>query len=219
MARGTGLLNNTLYVGRLSWDRCSYVKDPRTGRRVARVNDRARWEEVEVPQLRIVDQDLWGAVKARQGALSFTIKSDGTGNALNRAHRGVFLLSGLLRCGCCGGGYTIIGRDRYGCATRRGRGTCGNGTTITRQAVERRVIDGLRERMLTPALAAEFVRAYRAELTDLERSAGARRAGRRRRGWRRWSAAWTACCARSRTAPGAQVCRRARTSWNGPRRT
>ncbi len=79
---------------------------------------------------------------------------------LNRAHRGVFLLSGLLRCGCCGGGYTIVGRDRYGCAMRRSKGTCGNATTIIRQTVERRVMDGLRERMLTPALAAEFVRAY-----------------------------------------------------------
>lgn len=27
-------------------------------------------------------------------------------NALNRAHRRKFLLSGLLTCGCCGGGYT-----------------------------------------------------------------------------------------------------------------
>jgi site-specific DNA recombinase len=51
--RGTGLLNNTLYIGRLSWNRCSYVKDPRTGRRVARLNDRTQWEEVAVPALRI----------------------------------------------------------------------------------------------------------------------------------------------------------------------
>lgn len=29
--RGTGILNNTLYIGQLSWNRCSYVKDPRTG--------------------------------------------------------------------------------------------------------------------------------------------------------------------------------------------
>ena len=45
--RGTGLLNNTLYIGRLSWNRCSYIKDPRTGRKVARVNPREQWEEVE----------------------------------------------------------------------------------------------------------------------------------------------------------------------------
>ena len=30
--RGTGILNNELYVGRLVWNRCSYVKDPRTGK-------------------------------------------------------------------------------------------------------------------------------------------------------------------------------------------
>jgi site-specific DNA recombinase len=29
--RGTGVLNNALYVGRLEWNRCSYVKDPRRG--------------------------------------------------------------------------------------------------------------------------------------------------------------------------------------------
>ena len=28
--RGTGILNNELYVGQLVWNRCSYVKDPRT---------------------------------------------------------------------------------------------------------------------------------------------------------------------------------------------
>jgi len=34
--RGTGILNNAVYRGVLDWNRCSYVKDPRTGRRVAR---------------------------------------------------------------------------------------------------------------------------------------------------------------------------------------
>jgi len=38
--RGNGILNNTLHVGRLSWDRCSYVKGPRTGRRGARQSER-----------------------------------------------------------------------------------------------------------------------------------------------------------------------------------
>jgi len=102
--RGTGILHNTLYVGRLSWNRCSYVKDPRTGRRVARINDRASWEEVEVPELRIVDQALCDAAKQRQSMTSFEIGRTDAGHALNRAHRRQFLLSGLLTCGCCGGG-------------------------------------------------------------------------------------------------------------------
>nr|WP_246449378.1 recombinase family protein [Paracoccus amoyensis] len=36
--RGTGILNDELYVGRLVWNRLRYVKDPDTGRRVSRLN-------------------------------------------------------------------------------------------------------------------------------------------------------------------------------------
>jgi hypothetical protein len=106
--RGTGLLNNTVYNGLLSSNRCSYVKYPQTGLRVARVNPRDQWEEVEVPGLRIVHPELWNAVKARQAAVQFEVNKDPSGQALNRAHQRNFLLSGLLTCGCCGGGYTII---------------------------------------------------------------------------------------------------------------
>ena len=56
--RGTGLLNNTVYDGVLSWNRCSYVKDPSTGKRVARVNPVEQWEIVDVPELRIVHPEL-----------------------------------------------------------------------------------------------------------------------------------------------------------------
>ena len=53
--RGTCLLNNTFYASTLSWNRYSYVKDPNTGRRVARVNDASQWEVFDVPELRIVN--------------------------------------------------------------------------------------------------------------------------------------------------------------------
>jgi site-specific DNA recombinase len=33
-SRGTGILNNELYIGRLVWNRLRYVKDPDTGKRV-----------------------------------------------------------------------------------------------------------------------------------------------------------------------------------------
>ena len=168
-ARGTGLLNNTLYIGQLSWNRCSYVKDPHTGKRVARVNPQDEREEVAIPELRIIDQELWDRAKARQQASSFTMGRDETGNALNRAHRRQFLLSGLLTCGCCGGGYTVMAKDRYGCATHRGKGTCVNGTTIQRQRIEARILGGLKERLLTPDLVAEFIRAFEAELATLQR--------------------------------------------------
>jgi DNA invertase Pin-like site-specific DNA recombinase len=173
--RGTGLINNTLYIGQLSWNRCSYVKDPRTGKRVARVNAASEREIVAVPELRIVDQELWDQVKARQAAIGFEISADKVANRLSAKHRPQFLLSGLLLCGCCGGGYTIIGKDRYGCATRRGKGTCSNGQTIMRQHIEARVLEGLRENMLTADAVSAFISEFAAALADLERQAGSER--------------------------------------------
>jgi hypothetical protein len=38
VGRGTGLLNNTLYIGRLEWNRVAYMKHPGTGKWVARIN-------------------------------------------------------------------------------------------------------------------------------------------------------------------------------------
>ena len=57
--RGTGILNNDLYIGRLVWNRCSYVKNPRTGKRLARPNPPEQWEIVDIPELRIIDDELW----------------------------------------------------------------------------------------------------------------------------------------------------------------
>jgi len=66
ITRGTGILNNELYVGRLVWNRLQYRKDPATGRRRSRLNGSERLVVEEVPELRIVDDELWAAVKARQ---------------------------------------------------------------------------------------------------------------------------------------------------------
>lgn len=142
---------------------------------MARINAESEREIVAVPALRIVDDALWGAVKARQQSAGFEMGRDEAGNALNRAHRRQFLLSGLLTCGCCGGGYTIIGKDRYGCATRRGRGTCDNGQTIARQHIEARVLGALKSGLLTPERVEEYVRAFAAAWAELEREAGSRR--------------------------------------------
>jgi hypothetical protein len=92
--RGTGLLNNTLYIGRMEWNRCSYVKNPQTGKKVARVNPIEAREIAEVPHLRIVDDALWARVKARQSVVRIEMGRDSDGNALNHAHRRQFLLSG-----------------------------------------------------------------------------------------------------------------------------
>ena len=66
ITRGAGILNNELYVGRRVWDRQTYRKDPATGRRRSKLKRAEQVLVVEVPELRIVEDDLWDAVKARQ---------------------------------------------------------------------------------------------------------------------------------------------------------
>jgi DNA invertase Pin-like site-specific DNA recombinase len=51
--RGTGILRNELYIGRLVWNRMTYVRNPATGRRVSRMNPQVQALVMEVPQLRI----------------------------------------------------------------------------------------------------------------------------------------------------------------------
>ena len=181
--RGTGILNNSLYHGVLHWNRCSYVKDPRTGKRVARPNPIEKWETQAVPELQIVDEETWGRAKERQEQIRKALKQqrgDST-NALNRTHRPRFLVSGLLRCGCCGGGYTLVGKDRYGCATRRQKGACDNERTITRSEIEGRVLSGLKERLLAPDLVAEFMTALMEEAANIQRQQRADQAQRARK--------------------------------------
>lgn len=104
--RGTGLLNNELYIGKLVWNRMRYVKDPVTGNRVSRMNPKDEWITTDVPELRILDHALWQRAKLRQGE----IDADPRVRAIKQSRfweqkRKVHLLTGLLHCGCCGGGY------------------------------------------------------------------------------------------------------------------
>jgi hypothetical protein len=42
-----------------SWNRQRFIKDPNTGKRVSRPNPDAKWIRTEVPELRVVDVELW----------------------------------------------------------------------------------------------------------------------------------------------------------------
>ncbi|MEO8519955.1 MAG: recombinase family protein, partial [Acidobacteriota bacterium] len=165
-ARGTGVLNNELYIGRLVWNRLRYVKDPDTGKRVSRLNTSSQWVTTSVPDLRIVDDELWSEVKTRQAAMR-RVTSNGDPTRFNRARRPKFLFSGLTKCGECGGGYVIYWHDRLACFAARSRGTCTNRRTISRQEVEERVLVALRDKLMRRDLFEEFCREYVRELNRL----------------------------------------------------
>ena len=177
--RGTGLINNELYIGRLVWNRLRYVKNPETGKRVSRINPKEEWIVTEVPELRIVDDELWQAVKDRQVELTqkyaTVIEATQTAraNRLNGTHRPRHLLSGLLECGACGGPYSMRGQDRYGCSNHVMNDSCSNSQGIRRTELEERVLVGLKDHLMAPEAADAAVRAWAEETNRLNRERNA----------------------------------------------
>ncbi len=142
--RGIGILNNELYIGRLIWNRQRFVKDPTTGKRQARPNPPEAWVVEEVPDLRIVLQDRWEAVKARQGDLKAPRRPKPGEVGFWDRRRPRYLLSGLVKCGLCGGGYSVISKALMGCSTSRNKGTCTNRLNIRRDALEATILTALK---------------------------------------------------------------------------
>ena len=96
------MLNNEFNICRPVWNRQHFVKDPSTGRRRARPNSAASWIVEEVPDLRIVAQELWNAVEKRQKGIRRSVTGERSSEIRSeRARRPVYLFSRLLKCWPC----------------------------------------------------------------------------------------------------------------------
>ena len=166
--RGTGILNNELYVGRLVWNRLRYVKDPETGKRRSMRNGADDLVVETVPALRIVDDELWQRVKRRQDEIEGTATVQKIrASAFWTRRRAAHLLTGLVYCGSCGGGYAAVGRDYLACSAARKLGTCDHRKAIRRPDLEQLILDALKDRLMQP----EAVRTFTAELhAEINRS-------------------------------------------------
>lgn len=163
--RRNGILRNDLYRGRLVYNRTTHVTHPVSRKRETRVNPESQWLTVDVPELRIVGDDLWDAAARRVRLFAGGLKA--------RVKRPKKLLSGKAHCGCCGAAWRVVQQDRWGCAAHHdGRG-CSNGRTITTASFEKRVLKGLGERLLDPALVDAYVAEWQAARS--ERLAGTRK--------------------------------------------
>jgi site-specific DNA recombinase len=180
-ARGTGVLNNEMYVGRLVWNRLTYVKDPETGRRRSRANASEAVVAVEAPDLAVVPRELWDAVKTRQaGPENIGARKQATASGDPRIpfwskQRPRYIFSGLMRCGVCGGGFSKISAAHFGCSTARNKGetVCANRLTIRRDVLEVTEMEGLRSRLMDPELFKVFAEEFAAEWNRLQAEAGA----------------------------------------------
>jgi site-specific DNA recombinase len=148
------MLRNELYIGRLIWNRRKWIKRPGTNKRVPRVRPRAEWKTVHVPELRIVDADLWQRVMERQQLLASVYGHAGAG--IHKASSSRYLLTGFLKCGLCGGNLIIVqGKGKntrqkhYGCSQNFNRGACQNSLRVPREVVENNYFRRLQDEIVT----------------------------------------------------------------------
>jgi site-specific DNA recombinase len=144
----------------LVWNKVTLRKDPRTGKRVSRVNPESEWQTTAVPHLRIVEAETFAAARNRMKERSHLKTA-----AARRKPR--HLLSGLLRCGCCGGALVAKDRDAKGrrvyCSRMREGGACSNGRAFYLEEIERRVLSGLEVQLKEPRAIERFLKIYTEE--------------------------------------------------------
>jgi site-specific DNA recombinase len=168
--RRTGILRNDLYIGRLVWNKQRYVKDPTTGKRLARPNPKDQWVIEEVPHLRIVKKDLWDRVQKRLDGIRSSAHVQKARDTRFWEHRRArHLFTGLMVCAECGASMIAVGKDYMACDHARNQGTCNNKRGIKRDRIEELVLNTLKTQLMQPHHVEEFVGAFHAEINRMEK--------------------------------------------------
>jgi DNA invertase Pin-like site-specific DNA recombinase len=162
------ITHNELYRGWRVWNRTQNVFNQAEGKKSKRNRPESEWIRVEVPELRIISDELWEKVQAvnRRGRDKYYATRQG---GMNRTeHSRKYLFSGVMVCGICGGPYTVINGKapnvRYGCPNRAFRHTCTNQTTILRTRLERQLIAALSANLLDDRLEEDRTGGFAAQL-------------------------------------------------------
>lgn len=150
------ILVNPIYSGQQVSGRYRIERDP-AGKRKVIEQPRESWTVQPRPDLRIVPAPLFETVRARFERRT-RAKRTGNGRALAADRSSRYLLSGLIRCGHCPGGYAVAeivgGRKRpsyyLACShrKRRGESVCSNSTRYPMAAVENAVLQAVQQKVL-----------------------------------------------------------------------
>lgn len=154
--RETGILFNPLYAGVRKWNRTKHIKHPDTANRVSRVNSKDQWAIMGVPELAIIQPDVWEAAQARKADRSFK-------QTERQAQRAKRLFSGLLRCGSCGSAINSNGVDRktgkprVQCSGNATQGICDNPVRAYVEDIEAVVLNALRANLADTRLMNAYI--------------------------------------------------------------
>ncbi len=151
------ILKNEKYAGDWIWRKQKNVRDPISGRR--KKIDRAEKDQVISfrEALIIIDRESWTQAQERWKTLEGSCPKTGESERTRGPFKSYIhtspnhLLSGLLKCKCCGGAMVQVsgkGGGYYGCYNNK-RKTCTNKLMIQRKKVEEIILDHLKNQLLT----------------------------------------------------------------------
>jgi site-specific DNA recombinase len=152
------MLRNERYRGVSVWNRTRKERNPETGRKLSRPRPKSDWKRIDVPDWRIVSEDLWDRVHQRIEITSKRFGSARLGGMSRTVQSRRYLFSGVLICGRCGSRLVIAsgngkrGYVKYGCPSHRYRGVCENKLTIRQDRLEEQLLAALEERVLNTDL-------------------------------------------------------------------
>ena len=172
------ILHNERYRGVVTWGKTRKERSPITGKRVKRNRNRCEWVNIEIPEQRIISEELWSQVQARiahvKRVYGFGDLKYRSGLLRARAVSSKYLFSGLMKCGACGASIAIVsggGLDRasarYGCPINafRGQTICPNSVRVRRDVLERDLLSELQSRVLNEDVIAYTLERFEQELT------------------------------------------------------
>ena len=154
------VLYRPLYRGEIVWNKTR--KRNTWGQTQQHARDEAEWLRVPAPQLRIVEDRAWDAAHTRLGNARANYLRGTKGRLWGRPADGVeskYLLSGLARCGECGGSLVVRSRSHgrrrayyYACTSyhHRGRSVCQNRLEMPLAAADEAVLTQLELDALSP---------------------------------------------------------------------
>jgi site-specific DNA recombinase len=150
-------LKKEKYIGQRIWKKTSQILHPATGKTVTRKNPPDQWVRTEVPDLRIISDELWTRVQERIAIVNDKMTRRRVAG-LNRAKKRDYLFSGLLECGICGSPMNISSNNcSYVCSSWRCRGGCTNSLWIKEERLTSQLIAALTKNLLVPEAMDYFV--------------------------------------------------------------
>lgn len=158
------ILVNEKYMGTWVWNATKWTRTP--GKATRRRVNRPEADRVvrEMPELAIIDRATWDRTQARMAK-----RKHGHERTTRQGAR-VYLTSGLLRCGVCGGPLSVrsakfkagVRYVNFGCTAHSSRGgsVCTNTNTISEKKITDALIEALRDLLTGPEISEAFARAF-----------------------------------------------------------